>query len=387
MNIGIFTDTYYPEVNGVANSTYELKNGLERLGHKVYIFTVTNPQVQRNSERNVIRFASVPFVLMRERRLGCPVFRHIKKRIRSLNLDLIHTQTEFVMGHLGRRMAVYLNIPHIHTYHTIYEDYTHYLKIPGNTGFKGVIRRFSRHCCERADMVIVPTEKVEKLLREYRVDKKIKVIPSGINLQKFLTCDKERVNSLIKKYDLDNKNVLIYIGRISKEKGLAKLIDYYSRLIKADCRAVLVIVGDGPEMPELKKLAGYYGLNDKIIFTGMVPWSEIEDYYALGNIFVSASTSETQGLTYAEALASGLPLLVRADDCLDNILVSGVNGVGFTAFEDFINGYNKLMADSNNPEFKNKIRQSIISLEGDAFAAKMERAYNEIALTGKGSGR
>lgn len=375
MNIGIFTDTYYPEVNGVANSAYELKKGLENRGHRVYIFTVTNPQVKRNSENNVFRIPSVPFIFMRERRLGYPVFRLVKRRIKKLGLDVIHTQTEFSMGHLGRKMAEYLNIPHIHTYHTIYEDYTHYLKLPGNTGFKSVIRHFSRHCCENADAVIVPTEKVEKLLRTYRVDKRIEVIPSGINLKKFTLPDENKVQQLKKQYAIADKRVLIYIGRISQEKNIAQIIDYFARLAKTDEKAVLMIVGDGPEMSALKKQSGYYGLDDRIIFTGMVAWNEIENYYALGDIFVSASTSETQGLTYAEALASGLPLLVRADDCLNNILTTGVNGVGFKDYDGFADGFALLIQNKDSAEYKEKIRSSILSLAGDEFAKKVEKAY------------
>ncbi len=376
MNIGIFTDTYYPEVNGVANSTYVLKKGLEKRGHKVYIFTVTNPEVKRNTEKNVIRVTSVPFIFMKERRLGWPLYRYIKKRVIKLKLDLVHTQTEFAMGHIGRRMSEYLKIPHIHTYHTIYEDYTHYLKIPGNKGFKGIIRRFSRHCCENADMVIVPTEKVEKLLRNYRVDKKIEVIPSGINLNKFLTPDESKVNNLLNKYRLEDKNVLIYVGRISKEKNIAQVIDYFNKL--DDEEAVFLVVGDGPELPELKKRVEKYKLKNSIIFTGMVPWTEVENYYALGDIFVSASTSETQGLTYAEALASGLPLLVKSDDCLENVLIYGKNGIGFNSCEEFVQGYHNLIKYKNNAEYIKNIRQSILSLASDSFAEKVEHAYKEV---------
>ena len=132
MNIGIFTDTYYPEVNGVANSVYQLKQGLERRGHTVYIFTVSNPDMGNIIEDNVIRIVSLPFLFLKERRVAAPIARAWRRKIESFHLDIIHTQTEFGMGHLGRKAAEYLGVPHVHTYHTIYEDYTHYLKVPGN---------------------------------------------------------------------------------------------------------------------------------------------------------------------------------------------------------------------------------------------------------------
>ena len=378
MNIGIFTDTYYPEVNGVANSTYQLKRGLEELGHKVYVFTVTNPNANIESETNVFRIASVPFILCKERRVGCPIIRKWKRVIKELELDIIHTQTEFIMGHLGHKVAEYLDIPHVHTYHTIYEDYTHYLRIPGNKRLKGVVRSFSRHCCNNADVVIVPTDKVKKILAEYHVDKEIKVIPTGINLNKFMKFNKLNTNKIKKDLGLLDKHVLIYIGRISEEKNIEEVMDNFLEVQKIDDKAALVIVGDGPEMDSLKRYKESLGLRENVIFTGMVPWDSIEDYYGIGDIFVSASTSETQGLTYAEALASSLPLLVRKDPCLNNILLEKLNGVAYENQSQFLEGYKYLINAMKSSEFKNKIRNSIEFLKGEKFAIDVEKVYMDL---------
>ena len=123
--------------------------------------------------------------------------------------------------------------------------------------------------------------------------------------------------------------MLIYIGRISKEKNLDEIIRHFYEIQNEDTQVKLVIVGDGPELDELKRQSVELKLEDNVIFTGAVPWSEIQDYYAMGDIFVSASTSETQGLTYAEALASGLPILVRRDECLKGILSPMKNGMDY----------------------------------------------------------
>lgn len=104
MNIGIFTDTYYPEINGVANSSYELKKGLEKMGHKVYVFTVTNPNAEE-LEEDVFRMPSIPFIFLKERRVAYPLIQKWRRKIESLHLDVIHTQTEFGMGHFGRKAA------------------------------------------------------------------------------------------------------------------------------------------------------------------------------------------------------------------------------------------------------------------------------------------
>lgn len=374
MNIGIFTDTYYPEINGVANSSYELKKGLEKMGHKVYVFTVTNPNAEE-LEEDVFRMASIPFLFLKERRVAYPLIQKWRRKIESLHLDVIHTQTEFGMGHFGRKAAEYMNIPHVHTYHTIYEDYMHYIKLPGNSRTREIAREFTRHCCKYADVVIVPTEKVRTLLKSYHIDKNIRVIPTGIKLDKFFTADEDKVSTLKRKYNIEDKLVLIYIGRISKEKNLHEIIRHFYEIQNEDTQVKLVIVGDGPELDELKRQSVELKLEDKVIFTGAVPWSEIQDYYAMGDIFVSASTSETQGLTYAEALASGLPILVRRDECLKGILSPMKNDMDYNEQDEFLHGYHYLAGKIHEKNLKEEIRESIHFLAVDTFAENVEKVY------------
>ena len=124
MKIGLFTDTYYPQINGVATSVLMLKRNLEMRGHQVYVFTTTDPKAD-SEEINVYRVPSIPFISAR--RVGMFYNPRLSKIIKGLGLDVIHTHTEFSLGIFGRSMARELNIPFLHTYHTIYEDYTHYL--------------------------------------------------------------------------------------------------------------------------------------------------------------------------------------------------------------------------------------------------------------------
>lgn len=378
MNIGIFTDTYYPEVNGVANSVYQLKAGLERLGHTVYVFTVTHPDADEAHEDHVIRLASVPFLFLKERRVAAPLVYTWKRRIEALHLDIIHTQTEFGMGHLGRKTAQYLGIPHIHTYHTIYEDYTHYLKIPGNEKLKGIVRSFSRHCCEHADQVIVPTEKVRKLLNSYQITTPMSVIPTGIPMAKFAAVEAEHVEAMREKYHLGGKHVLIYIGRVSQEKNLEEILEMFEMISKEDGRAVLLIVGDGPQRQALEAWTRAHELERKVIFTGMVPWDHIQDYYALGDVFVSTSNSETQGLTYAESMAAGVPLLVRRDPCLEGLLKNGVNGCDFESAETFKQGYQRIIGILDTGGARQRIQKSVETFGAELFSQRVEEVYCEL---------
>lgn len=376
MNIGIFTDTYYPEVNGVASSTFELKKGLEKLGHSVYIFTVTNPTAPQH-ENQVYRITSVPFPMLKERRIGVTLSKIWEQKIKKLQLDIIHTQTEFIMGHLGKKMADCLGIPHIHTYHTIYEDYLSYLHMPDKQCFRKIVQNFSRICCNRADEIIVPTEKVKCLLREYGVTSEVHVIPSGISLSKFANPRQKHVQQLRQQFKLsNNKTVLLYVGRLSTEKNISELLSYIHKTGQQD-KMILLLVGDGPERDSLEQQVQHLHLEACVKFTGMAPFDQIEDYYALGDIFVSASTSETQGLTYIEALASGMPLLVRQDDCLDGILRNYENGIGYENPETFCQGFTFLdTANRQGTHFSpESLRKSVTDLGETAFALRVEQIY------------
>lgn len=378
MRIGIFTDTYYPEVNGVASSIYELKKGLENLGHSVFIFTVTNPTAPL-TENGVYRITSVPFPMLKERRIGVTFSKIWEQKVRKLDLDVIHTHTEFTMGHLGRKIADNLGIPHIHTYHTIYEDYLSYLHMPDKQCFRKIVQQFSRICCNRTDEIIVPTEKVKKLLGQYGVKSQVHVIPSGISLQKFASPDKVHSKQLRRQLGItEDQTVLLYVGRLSAEKNISELLSYIHK-VENNQKIVFLIVGDGPERESLEQQAQELQMESQIIFTGMVPFDQIEDYYALGDIFVSASTSETQGLTYIEALACGIPLLVRQDECLDGILQNYENGIGYEDESSFQEGLKFLRTVARqNPKFTPETIRSGVSGLGQAqFAMQIEARYQQ----------
>ncbi|MGN0409323.1 MAG: glycosyltransferase [Candidatus Fimousia sp.] len=381
MKIGIFTDTYYPEINGVANSTYELKKGLESMGHQVYIFTVSNPSVTKD-EKNIFRIPSVPFVFLKERRIGCTLAAIWKKKIKRLHLDVIHTQTEFSIGHLGRKTALYLGIPHIHTYHTIYEEYIHYIKMAGNDRVKEMARAFSRHCCNQADAVIVPTKKVKALLRNYGVHQEIHTIATGIPLKKFHQYHKEHTKQLLQLYGLsETQHILLYVGRLSEEKNIDHLIYHFQEIVQEDELARLVIVGDGPEKEKLIDDVKTWQLEKQVIFTGAVDWEEIPDYYAMGDVFVSMSNSETQGLTYFEALASGKPILVQKDDCLQDLLLQKKNGYAFQNHEEFLKGYRFLFGTEflSSPE---EIKASVSKYDEHTFALHVWEVYDAMIRKG-----
>jgi len=375
MRVGIFTDTYYPEVNGVATSAYMLKTELEKNGNEVFIFTVTNPK-QAEKEENVFRVPSIPFMLFKERRVGLVFSRKWYRIIFNLKLDVIHTQTEFSLGQMGYKAAKMFNIPHIHTYHTIYEDYTHYLKVPGHEKLKWIVKKISEYYCDKADLVIVPTEKVKYLLLDYGVKKPITVQPTGVDLSKFQHIDWDEVDCLKNKYCLDEKmHILVCVGRISQEKNIDEIIENIETLVRVDENLRLLIVGDGPQKKRLEEMVNNLCLKEFVIFTGEVKWTDIQNYYALGDVFVSASTSETQGLTYDEALAAGKPILVRKDDSLRGLLCQGENGFAYETKEEFMGFYELLFSEDNIMVMGYKARKSVECLSMTSFGRNVENIY------------
>lgn len=382
MNIGLFTDSYYPEINGVATSVLTLKNELELLGHTVYVFTTTSPGAPKY-EHNVFRVPSLPCILITERRVGLFYQLKLASMIKKFNLDLIHTHTEFSLGIFGRIMARELHIPMVHTYHTIYEDYTHYV-----THIKTLDRRakafarvFTRLCCNHVEQVIVPTGKVKELLLRYNVNRDITVVPTGVNLKKFdpSLYSNEDVKRIKDEIGIDPKDkVIIYIGRISKEKNIGEIIDAMPEYMKLRENTRFLIIGGGPDMDNLVKKVKSFNLEKRIIFTGPKPWDDIGLYYRVGDVFVSGSTSETQGLTYIEAMAAGLPVVARDDKCLDEILDIGKNGYKFTTKDELIHGLDSILYESCDIPYGENARIKMQKYSTEEFAKNILNVYEEV---------
>ncbi len=385
MNIALFTETYYPEINGVATSVLTLKTELERIGHNVYVFTTTTPGAPEH-EHNVFRVPSLPCVLITERRVGLFYQPKLASIMKKLNLDLIHTHTEFSLGIFGRIMARELRVPLVHTYHTIYEDYTHYVTHNKTIDkrAKAFVRVFTKVCCNTVQQVIVPTDKVKELLTTYSVHRDIAVVPTGIDLRKFRREEGAEVyiSELKQKYGIQpNEKVILYIGRISREKNIQEIITAMPEYLSNREHVKVLIVGNGPDKERLEEYAKGLSCRDRIIFTGEQPWDLIAKFYHLGDVFVSASNSETQGLTYIEAMAAGLPVVAKKDRCLEDILDDGYNGYAFEDRQEFIKGLDAVL---NNPAGIPYGQNSLLKVEKystEEFAKNVEKVYAKVIET------
>lgn len=336
MRIGLFTDTYFPQVSGVATSIRTLKQELEKLGHTVFIFTTTDKDINRYEEWDVIRIPSVPFFAFKDRRVAYRGFVAALKIAERYDLDIIHTQTEFSLGILGKLIARELQIPVLHTYHTQYEDYTRYLA-NGKLIRPSMVKYIVRGYLHQLDGVICPSEIVEDLLTGYEIPISKRVIPTGIDVSKFQRADLSDKHIVALREQLgiaEDEVFLLSLSRISYEKNIQAIVRALPAVLQVNPRVKLVIAGGGPYAEELTELVSELGLEDQVLLTGMVAPSETALYYKAADFFVSASTSETQGLTYLESLASGTPIIAHENPYLSELISDRVFGRLFAREEE-----------------------------------------------------
>lgn len=334
MKILITTDWYIPTINGVVNSITTLKKELETLGAEVKILTL-NHSILSETKPDIYYIGSLSAGLFyTEARISPFKSYTIIDEIIEWQPDIVHSQCEFSTFPYAKKIAKKLNIPLIHTYHTIYEDYTHYYSPSKRMGQKAV-KTFTKNICKQANTIIAPTQKVKTLLENYKIKTPIDIIPTGINLQKFEPITQQEKRTLRQKYNIKEKDtLLITISRLGKEKNIETLINNYKNMNNNN-NIKMLIVGDGPYRHELEKIVNKNKLQENIQFTGIIEPEKIAQYYAIGDIFVSASQSETQGITYIEALASGIPLVCYKDPSLNNVIINGITGYQYTTTQKF----------------------------------------------------
>ena len=330
MRIGIFTDTFYPEINGVATSCLTLEKELTLRGHEVHVFAPKCKGWEEHARDNIHYIASAPLLVLRDRNVAFPnpIVSHVAA---GMNFDVVHTNSEFVMGIFGRHVAGKLGCALVHTYHTVWEDYTYYITHGvGDEAARRIARRYSQWWCNRFERVIAPTGKTRDLLLRYGVKAPVDVIPSGMDIARFAPERHEAAQREATRLECGvrpGERVLLNIGRIAREKNLEQVMRVFPRLRERCPDVRFVLVGEGPLRERLAKQAQELGVADAVTLTGPKPWEQIDRYYAMGDVFVSTSHSETQGLTYVEAMASGLCVCAAKDPCLDGVIEDGVSGV------------------------------------------------------------
>ncbi len=379
MKILITTDLYTVDTNGVVTSTKNLEEELIKKGHDVRVLTLSeNTHSHKDGNRYYIR--SMPFAIYPNVRMPLSYRHPLINEIIEWNPQVIHSQCEFFTFQYAKRISKKTGAPIVHTYHTLYEHYVSYL-IPGKKLGESFVKLFSKNRLKKVERVVAPTHKVESTLMGYGLEPEISVVPTGINLdQHFERITPEQRSERRKGLGLEDHHcVLINLGRLGVEKNIGEILNYFATAAQTNEDLRFLIVGDGPAKASLEEQAKELGISDKVIFTGMVDPKEVQKYYQLGDVFVSASTSETQGLTYIEAAANGLPLLCRQDKCLDDVIRAGENGYEYTDESDFFNSINFII---QNPDWLNsagKLSEEIASeFDKHTFGDAIEKIYESV---------
>lgn len=375
MKILLTSDWYYPVVNGVVRSILNLKKYLEYCGHDVKVLTLSN-STKTYKENEIYYIGSLSAGKIYPEARVSPLLTNSEiVELIDWKPDIIHSQCEFSTFIMAKKIAKKTNAPIVHTYHTVYEDYTHYFSPSKKVG-KKIISTLSRTIANKVDKLIVPSVKTKNILLSYGIEEaEIEIIPTGIEIPDML--DK---NVLRKRYgyNLDDR-IILYLGRIAEEKNIEELMDFYQG-IDID-RLKFLIVGGGPYLDKLK----YYAekINKKIDFIGQVEPSLVKEYYQISDVFVSASKSETQGLTYYESLSNGRIALCRKDLCLNEIVENGFNGFQYENFEEF----KKFLIDIFSNEKKKKEMEknarnfALENFSIESFGKKCERLYESLSHT------
>ncbi len=293
LRIGLFTDTFLPDQNGIVTSVALLSEELRKLGHHVDIVAPDFPEYI-DSRPDVVRVESLQYVFLPTYRLAWPTRKDF-----DTHYDIVHTHTPLTLGLAGARLARKWKVPHVTTYHTHIESYTHYVPgLPTVQRVTGVVTKVAGLLYGKADAVITPTSGMLDVLSAMKVKRPV-VIPTSI--------DPVALNAApaIESPWPAGKRRLITVGRLAKEKRFNLVLDAVAGLPDTH----LVILGDGPERDHLSQHAAKLGIADRVTFMGVKPWEEIGGYYRLAELFLFASETETQGIVLQEAQLMGVPVV------------------------------------------------------------------------------
>ena len=393
MRIGIFTDTYPPYINGVSTSIAMLEKALKKKGHQVFIVTVNPEERSYSFSDHVIKIPGIPIGIYDYRLSNIYPLKAVKK-IKEWNLDIIHSHTEFGIGTFARVMAHQLDIPLVHTYHTMYEDYVYYVtKGYFDKSSKKVVEYLTKFYCDKtATELIVPTKKTYDLFKEkYGYARSVHIVPTGIDVEKFYQEKNNQKKALEIRRSLgikDDEFVFFFVGRMGNEKSVDFLIENHKAILKENKKARLLLIGDGPDIDNLKEITKKNKLEDSVIFAGRVPWENISLYYQIPNVFTTASKTETQGLTVLEAMAASLPVVALDDDAFREVVTNDYNGFLFKDKKGYVEAITKIMKDPSLQErLAIQARNTVEAHSAKFFAEQVLTVYKKALKARKLKGK
>ncbi len=313
MRIVHFAESSLPYISGITIALNHLIKEQKKQGHEVLLFAPHYPEVQE--EENIIRLLSIASHYPKHR---VPLPFGMKKDLEKFQPEVIHVHAPFVTGIAALYHAKRLKIPVVYTFHTQFDKYLHHVPLVPHFFIKQPLRKYLRWFGNRVNSVIAPTSTMKDYLLQLKIKKPIAVIPNGLSFPEI----NEDKSALRKKLGLpQDKKLLIYLGRLSKEKNLNFLLKAFSLILKADPKILLILVAHGPQKNQLEKLSHSLNIYNNVMFVGEVSNLEAYSYLKACDLFVFASKTETQGLVVAEAASQGLPVVaIDADGVCEGVI-------------------------------------------------------------------
>ncbi len=384
MRVAIFTDTYPPFINGVSTSTYNLAQILKAHGHEVLVIAPRTDDGKLEYKNGIIRIPGIEMKKVYGYRITNLYSSKVTKWLKEFKPDILHNQTDFTIGQYANIVRRRLKVPQVYTYHTAYEDYTHYVaKGLMDRISKKALRGYTRTIALNCQEFITPSGKTKEYMRSIGSDIYINVVPTGIDFSLFGEdkVDKEKMKKFKEEHGIKkNTKTFLLLGRVAKEKSMDYSIRGFAMYAKKhpEMDLKMIVVGDGPQRPELELLTLELHIADKVDFIGKVPASEVPFYYHLADIYTSASITETQGLTFMEAMASGTIVLARFDTNLADTIMDGQTGFFFTDEESFVEKAERIFALSKEEKdlVINQAYKTVDLYSIDKFYDNIMEVYN-----------
>lgn len=330
MRIALFTETYLPYINGVVTHVKALHDGLEKLGHEVLVVTANTKTHHHFIEDGVLNCPAKTFKKIYNYGLASPVSARRLIMLRRFRPQVIHIHNEFGVGLSGTIMARQLNIPLVYTLHTMYDDYLYYI-VPRRLvpALKRISHYYVKFLARKATALMGPSQKVQEFFDLCGAQKSVNVVPNPVELDVFnpQSVDKAKVAEIRKKYGVLEDDILVsFCGRLGREKSVDVLLKNWAKTVKKEDKLKLMILGEGPCLEELKKLAAELKIDDMVSFTDKVDHNELPSFYGACQLYITASLSDTNSISMKEAMATGLPVIHIYDPVNAGQVVDSVNG-------------------------------------------------------------
>lgn len=378
MHIAYFTNFYLPVVNGVVRSVQSFREALTALGHNVFVFAQEDNY--EDSEPFIFRYPSLHLPLTGDIPAAIPVSAFVDQLIPKLKLDVIHTHHPFLLGQTAATKARDNNLPLVFTFHTQYQEYTHYIPLPQEQVqefLKNTVMTWMREFMRKCQHIIIPSESMRSILvNDYGLVDRYTVIPTGIDITPYKKADG---SMLREQWNWHDDKVIVSAGRLAEEKNWVTLLQAFAMVQKAQPKIRLVLLGDGPQSEELRQLAGELEIAERVTFVGKVSFEEIPNYFKAADFFAFASVTETQGLVTLEAMAAGLPVVAVDASGTRDILEDGKQG--FLTENDpkaLAKAIIKLSKDSDlMGKFKSAALKTSRTYDNNRLARKMVKVYEK----------